>query len=600
MEIMLTEPLTGVSASNTTAVRNALRDKAYQRITGVGFEWNFEADAGFRAFPHNQGAINQPVYHRIEMMMSDQTTSHPESWLLADVNIPQEPGAPRWLATLNPQASLFLRKPFVERSGVRSNFSPSYLVESYLKNTKTPTNNAKGLPDSHMGLVSAGPRVANPVPGQPQKLVIREFQTANTPLLSLGQLQHVNTSLLNLNPAYAIGNSHANLYVNRNSEFTTLNNEDTWATEDGIAAANPGNLPGGPVTGFPSKTTYNRIYDLSYLLNKTLWDSYFFSTIPTNLTASQTTEPNFHLPNARHTFYWNNTPPTDDADPRIAALKNHNLAAAFLRNNGGFNINSTSEQAWRAFLYRHNVDNTVLDEHPYSRFATALATSLNISRTKNEKWMGYRILTDDEISSLARNIVAEVRTRGPFLSLADFVNRRLTTDKNGLKGPLQAAIDASTVNSVTTSGSLNAATYPRDIKDPSGKNPDDLEQQIVYTGVVNAGNTAADATSAASSRAALAPGYLSQADLLTVIGSSITARSDTFRIRTYGDTKNAITGEIVSRAWCEAIVQRLPEYVIATADNPDRTPANLTNPINQQFGRRFKIIHFRWLSANEI
>ena len=58
-------------------------------------------------------------------------------------------------------------------------------------------------------------------------------------------------------------------------------------------------------------------------------------------------------------------------------------------------------------------------------------------------------LTDAEIDKLADNIVIEVRRRGPFMSIADFVNRRLTNQATGLKGPLQAAIDASGAEIIT-------------------------------------------------------------------------------------------------------------------------------------------------------
>jgi hypothetical protein len=55
--------------------------------------------------------------------------------------------------------------------------------------------------------------------------------------------------------------------------------------------------------------------------------------------------------------------------------------------------------------------------------------------------------------------VREVKTRGPFLSLADFVNRRLLadpSDPSGRQGALQAAIEAAGFNAEF------AQTYPLD------------------------------------------------------------------------------------------------------------------------------------------
>ena len=41
-----------------------------------------------------------------------------------------------------------------------------------------------------------------------------------------------------------------------------------------------------------------------------------------------------------------------------------------------------------------------------------------------------------------RQLIEQVKRRGPFLSLSDFVNRRLAEDETGRMGALQAAIDA--------------------------------------------------------------------------------------------------------------------------------------------------------------
>ncbi len=96
------------------------------------------------------------------------------------------------------------------------------------------------------------------------------------------------------------------------------------------------------------------------------------------------------------------------------------------------------------------------------------------------------------------------------------------------------------------------------------------------------------------------PGYLMQADILQAIGPVISARSDTFVIRAYGDVKDGLaTGgnSITARAWCEAVVQRLPEYTDPSLQ-PEASPAS--DSINDRFGRRFRILSFRWLSSDEL
>jgi hypothetical protein len=94
------------------------------------------------------------------------------------------------------------------------------------------------------------------------------------------------------------------------------------------------------------------------------------------------------------------------------------------------------------------------------------------------------------------------------------------------------------------------------------------------------------------------PGWLTQADVLQVLGPLISARSDTFKIRAYGEALSPDTGKVAARAYCEAIVQRMPVYV--DPKNAETVRDAALTPLNKYFGRRFNIISFRWLNANEI
>ena len=95
------------------------------------------------------------------------------------------------------------------------------------------------------------------------------------------------------------------------------------------------------------------------------------------------------------------------------------------------------------------------------------------------------------------------------------------------------------------------------------------------------------------------PGWLTQADLLQPLAPYLTARSDTFIIRSYGDAVNPATGSVEGRAWCEAVVQRIPDFV--GNESPDTPLASLssTSP-SKVFGRRFHVVSFRWLSPDDI
>ena len=55
-------------------------------------------------------------------------------------------------------------------------------------------------------------------------------------------------------------------------------------------------------------------------------------------------------------------------------------------------------------------------------------------------------------------------------------------------------------------------------------------------------------------------GSITQANVLRALAPRLSARSDTFRIRAYGEVRDS-SDNIIAMAMCEAVVQRLPEYV---------------------------------------
>ena len=84
-------------------------------------------------------------------------------------------------------------------------------------------------------------------------------------------------------------------------------------------------------------------------------------------------------------------------------------------------------------------------------------------------------------------------------------------------------------------------------------------------------------------------------------------RGDTFVIRTYGEAQDA-NGKVIARAYAEAVVQRVPEYV-DPVDRPSVNAYNITLPApvtstasaaNKTFGRRINVVSVRWLSTHEI
>jgi hypothetical protein len=91
---------------------------------------------------------------------------------------------------------------------------------------------------------------------------------------------------------------------------------------------------------------------------------------------------------------------------------------------------------------------------------------------------------------------------------------------------------------------------------------------------------------------AAAPGYLIQGDILQSLAPVLTARGDTFLIRTYGDFRNS-SGQVQAQAYCEAVVQRFPEKVNKAEPISDPDPVS-------GLGRRFEIVAFRWIPEEEL
>ena len=310
--------------------------------------------------------------------------------------------------------------------------------------------------------------------------------------------------------------------------------------------------------------------DFDYRLNEALWDRFFFSTLPGGSGGLPAA-----LPNRRLIYCGHGCGP-----PEAGAVRNYDTAAAHLLVDGPFNINSTSVAAWQALFASLNgqclawTDPETGTTHTET-VANAFLRSPIANGGANDGWRGYRALSAAQVQNLAKAVVDGIRAHGPFRSLAEFVNRPLaaSTENARLCGLLQANLDH-TVN-------------PPSSLDPAPGLPAD------------AGPSPALTWPAASQGhvSTLAPGWLSQADVLAVLGPVLTVRSDTFLVRAYGDAANPATGAVEGRAWCEAVVQRVPDYVDA-ADPPHA--ADGLNETNRIYGRRFKIVSFRWLSAEEV
>jgi len=92
--------------------------------------------------------------------------------------------------------------------------------------------------------------------------------------------------------------------------------------------------------------------------------------------------------------------------------------------------------------------------------------------------------------------------------------------------------------------------------------------------------------------------WLTSGDVMSGLAPLMAVRSDTFRLRVYGEALNPATGETTGRAWAEAMVQRFPAYWDDRQDAA--TLSTELNPPNRRFGRRFRMVAFRWLHNSDL
>jgi hypothetical protein len=415
---------------------------------------------------------------------------------------------------------------------------------------------------------------------------IYDLPLPNERVISLGRFQHTQLTPFVWHTSYPIGGSYVPQNIKARERSADLSSDliTMWSTE----------LPHLPTWLAQGRATEPVIYDLSYETNYEMWDRFFLSGASDSERNAFLSPAATPLPNRRLQAVSGAT---------AAKLSDYYTAASQVLLSGGFNVNSTDIAAWRALLSSTrglNVGGSATQDSPFPRSYNNAAGGYNPSSAYDPQiWTGTRRLTDAQITTLATQIVAEVKRRGPFYSVADFVNRRLvrstgtsaTISATGLKGTLQTAIDNARLNVAFTRTELTLSNtgYQKASSEP-GSNPDAW----------------ADSAHMRDSAAIGLPTYLQQGDLLQPLGSLLVARGDTFMIRTYGDARAADGVTVTARAWCEANVQRMPNYMDTTntAAMPPYTSTGAVTAgltvVNRRFGRRFELVSFRWLGANEI
>ncbi|MDQ8206371.1 hypothetical protein QEH52_02545 [Coraliomargarita sp. SDUM461003] len=467
---------------------------------------------------------------------------------------------------------------------------PSYHFVDYYTDASSATNPSNVLPD--MSGDGNGYYGAYHDGGGSEYVSFLEIPTV--PLHSLGALRHASLAYNDSMPSLAIGNSF---------QSPSVGNSAAYYDSDRYVSTTVGQI------------------DFSYALNSALLDAYYFSSIAPDSSSnsvsgvlSRIVGGDTTLSNSRMEVV-----PEEDGSVGAAVLSDYQKNAAYLQVDGMFNVNSTSVEAWKAFLssmrdlaeikYVNASNGSVADTNVSTTETAFLRTSLPAGEGllkgstdwKNaDSWSRFMKLTEAQIDSLATELVAEIKRRAadrgqrsggseprPSLSMAEFINRDLavTTNSDILSssssvadssqyGILQTAIEKANLN-----GSLLTGVQFNEGQQTDGS---------AFVGPDAGGfqNTGLKVDMAASS-----PNYLTQGDLFQALAPYMSVRSDTFKIRAYGETIDPVSGN-KTEAWCEAIVQRATEAVVPAADK-------WTPDANYQ-ARKFKIVSFRWLDRDDV
>ena len=229
--------------------------------------------------------------------------------------------------------------------------------------------------------------------------------------------------------------------------------------------------------------------------------------------------------------------------------------------------------------------------------------------------MGARQLTADEVRMLAANIVQEVKKRGPFVSIADFVNRRLVSDQDQTSsmGTIDAAIQSCGLNKNFERLATQLSTS---VNVEASSDAPDNNMQVFQEGYRYRYDDKWN-TVQPTSKAWGIPGFLTQGDILHPLAPFMAVRGDTFTIRAYGES--SVGGIIQARAWLEAIVERTPYYVDHKSSGVSQASGNgpldglisihpatgayewgQLSAANEKLGRKYKLKSFRWLQREEI
>ncbi|HVS51662.1 MAG TPA: hypothetical protein VHD62_04850 [Opitutaceae bacterium] len=322
-----------------------------------------------------------------------------------------------------------------------------------------------------------------------------------------------------------------------------------------------------------------------------LFDRYFFSGLVTNV-APITVGTTLQLPNPLLKLL-----PRNSATALATTLGDLQAVPAahtskFLMQGGAFNVNSVDPLAWTAVLRAHRFPAPSSFKYLDADAGTGTAADDAIASVQSGDAQFFRFS-----QSAQETYKAEAGNSGGTAATELFRQGMRTLTPTDVSALAQQVGDLVSKKHKNTDDTQAPPGPFRSLEEFLKPWPLFGGQSLLENAVANTGLNAAVAEFSSQ--------FLTQADIMTALAPVLFPRSDTFVIRAYGEALNPITSTaaapvVEGRAWCEAIVQRVPEYFNATADDATASPNALNDPLNAIYGRRFKIVSFRWLTRSDI
>lgn len=275
---------------------------------------------------------------------------------------------------------------------------------------------------------------------------------------------------------------------------------------------------------------------------------------------------------------------------------------------GSFNVNSLSVPAWRGVLRSNTVEGWEYIQK-------------NTGTNQNGSWAGASNLTAQDTAAVFRFPMSaqEVYQLG---SLPNYNDRGWTSPgffggdtnphpptqfyRRSMRSLAEETNEGGTLESLLAEAIVERSREVQEVSGPFTSLEAFLRPSSLFPDPFDGGSNLSALERAIADVSELntldgdaidhhAPAFISQADLMGLLGPAANIRSDTFVIRTFA--KRSFGRENEKTAFLEATVQRIPDKVIFD-EGGSYADLRQTDPAG--FGRRFKVIDFRWKTPEQM